>query len=251
MPSSPARRPLRVLAVLAAAVLAADVLAGCSGEGAAAPGAAEQARTPEPAVYVAVGASETVGVGTRNPARQAWPRVLHDRALPDSTLVNVGVSGATVRGALRSQVPRAVAAGPDIVTVWLAVNDLVGLVPVEVYERQLGRLVHRLGRDGRTEVLVGNVPDLWELPAYRACVPGSGVTDVPCVLPMVPSEAEVRARVAEFNAAIKRVVRAEGAELVDLSREDGLAELTSSDGFHPNARGHRAVARAFARALAR
>jgi lysophospholipase L1-like esterase len=65
----------------------------------------------------------------------------------------------------------------------------------------------------------------------------------------VPSEDEVRARVAEFNAAIERVVRAEGAELVDLSGEDGLARLTSADGFHPSTRGHRRVARAFGAAL--
>lgn len=248
MPFSPLRRPLRVLGAL----LATALLAGCSGQGAAgqsrepAPTTAEQ-----PAVYAAVGASETVGVGTRVPARQAWPQVLHDTAVPESTLVNVGVSGATVRGALRSQLPRALAEKPDLVTVWLAVNDLVGLVPVDAYERQLQRLVHQLRRGGRAEVLVANVPDLWELPAYRACVPGSGVDDVPCVLPLVPSEAQVRARVADFNAAIKRVVRAEGARLVDLSREDGLAALTSSDGFHPSVRGHRKVARAFARTLER
>jgi lysophospholipase L1-like esterase len=231
-----------------AALLAAALLAGCAADGAA-PSARSGRADADPPVYVAVGASETVGVGADRPVAQAWPRVLHDRALPKSTLVNVGVSGATVRGALRSQVPRALAADPDVVTVWLAVNDLVGLVPVETYERQLQRLVHRLRRGGRTHVLVGNVPDLWELPAYRACVPGSGVTDVPCVLPLVPSEAEVRSRVAQFNEAIKRVVRAEGADLVDLSGRDGLVRLTASDGFHPNARGHRQVASAFAREL--
>jgi lysophospholipase L1-like esterase len=68
-------------------------------------------------------------------------------------------------------------------------------------------------------------------------------------LPLVPSEAEVRSRVAAFNAAITRVVRAQGAELVDLSTEDGLARLTSADGFHPSTRGHRRVARAFGEAL--
>jgi lysophospholipase L1-like esterase len=200
-------------------------------------------------VYVAVGASETVGVGAADPARQAWPQVLHDSELPGSTLVNVGVSGATVSAALTSQVPRALAADPDVVTVWLAVNDLIGLVPVGRYERELQRLVRALRRGGRTEVLVGNVPDLWELPAYRACVPGSGVTDVPCVLPLVPGETEIRAWVGEFNAAIERVVRAEGAELVDLSGDDRLGELTSSDGFHPSTKGHREVAEAFAEVL--
>ena len=121
-------------------------------------------------------------------------------------------------GALTSQLPAALAAEPDVVTVWLAVNDLVAAVPVRAYERRLGRLVHRLRGGGSTEVLVGNVPDLWRLPAYRACQPGSQETGEPCLLPVVPSEREVRDQVRRFNAAVRRVAAAEGARLVDLSR---------------------------------
>lgn len=210
---------------------------------------AATAPAPDPLVYVAVGASETVGVGAADPAREAWPRVLRDRELPDATFVNVGVSGATVRAALDRQVAEALAAEPDVVTVWLAVNDLATLVPVADYERQLQRLVGLLRREGRTEVLVGNVPDLWRLPAYRACLPGAGRGDVPCGLPAVPAQGQVRAVVADFNAAIERVALAEGARLVDLSGEDDLTGLTANDGFHPSSRGHREVAEAFARAL--
>lgn len=211
--------------------------------------AAAPSPTVDPEVYVAVGASETVGVGAADPRRDAWPQVLHDRALPDSRLVNVGVSGATVRGALDAQLPRALAAEPDVVTVWLAVNDIVAAVPVAAYERELRRLVHRLRRGGQTEVLVGNVPDLWRLPAYRACLPGAGVTEVPCLLPFVPTEAEVRGTVRDFNAAVRRVVRAEGARLVDLSAEADLTGLTGTDGFHPSTQGHQEIAQAYARVL--
>ena len=35
-----------------------------------------------PPVYVAVGASETTGVGSDQPLRDGWPRVLHRTALP-------------------------------------------------------------------------------------------------------------------------------------------------------------------------
>jgi lysophospholipase L1-like esterase len=214
-----------------------------------APTAASPAPADPPQVYVAVGASETVGVGADDPATQAWPRVLHDRALAGTRFVDVGVSGATVRDALTGQLARALAEDPDVVTVWLAVNDALSLVPVADYEQSLGNLVHALRQGGRTEVLVGNVPPLDRLPAYRACLPGSGVTEVPCALPLVPGPAQVRATVAEFNAAIGRVVAREGAVLVDLSAERDLAGLTSKDGFHPSTRGHRVVARAFAAAL--
>jgi lysophospholipase L1-like esterase len=198
---------------------------------------------------VAVGASETVGVGADDPATQAWPRVLRDTALPGAKLVDVGVSGATVRDALASQLKPALAAHPDLVTVWLAVNDALSLVPVADYEAQLGRLVHALRRGGRTEVLVGNMPALDRLPAYRACLPGAQESDVACALPFVPDPDLVRRTVAEYNAAIARVVAREGAVAVDLSRQRDLAGLTSDDGFHPSTAGHREVARTFAAAL--
>lgn len=254
MPPSRSRRT--AAAALVAALLV--VVAGCSG-GSARPPAADTRRTTAapgsptppstPRVYVAVGASETVGVGADHPETEAWPRVLHDRVLPGTRFVDVGVSGATVRDALTGQLARALAEDPDVVTVWLAVNDAIGLVPVSDYGQMLGDLVHALRQGGRTEVLVGNVPPLDQLPAYLACLPGAGVSDVPCALPLVPSPAEVRATVARFNAAIARVVAQQGAVLVDLSQQRDLAGLTSDDGFHPSTRGHRVVARTFAAVL--
>jgi len=200
-------------------------------------------------VYVAVGASETVGEGADNPARDAWPAVLHRRALGKAEFVNLGVSGSTVGQALGDQLPAALAAEPDVVTVWLAVNDLTHLVPVEAYEAQLSRLVHELTREGRTQVLVGNVPAIERLPAFRACLPGASVGAVPCQLPVVPSVPEVQAIVKTYNAAIARVVKAEGATLVDLSEGRDLSRLTGKDGFHPSTAGHRLVAAEFAREL--
>jgi acyl-CoA thioesterase I len=256
------RRPGTTRAAGLAGALLALALSGCAGgdDPAAAPSrsatspppsSAAPSPTAEPEVYVAVGASETVGVGADHPRTQAWPRVLHDRALPGTRLVNLGVSGATVRDGLTEQLPRALAADPDVVTVWLAVNDVVSLVPVTDYEATLRTLVHALRRGGRTEVLVANVPPLDRVPAYRTCLPGSRIAGVACVLPLVPAPAQVRAMVAEYNAAIAEVVAGEGAVAVDLSRRPGrsLSTLTGDDGFHPSTRGHRLIAAAFARAL--
>jgi acyl-CoA thioesterase-1 len=259
------RRPF-LAAVAVAAVLA---LAGCGHDAAPTAGASDRSRpvgtqsgqpaaraaavpSPSPAAgrtYVAVGASETVGVGADHPRTEAWPRVLHDTTLRRSTYVNLGVSGATVGEALAVQLPVALAAQPDVVTVWLAVNDLTHLVPVTAYEQQLRTLVHQLRRDGRTTVLVGNMPPVDRMPAYLACLPGADATDVPCQLPVVPPPAVVRELVASYNAAIARVVQAEAAVPVDLSQGRDLTRLTSRDGFHPSTAGHRMVAAAFARAL--
>lgn len=256
---------IRTSRAVAVALAVAAMLPACSGDApatsppdrsaagsssSAAPSSQSSSPAPSagPSVYVAVGASETVGVGADDPATQAWPVVLHERELPEARLVDLGVSGSTVEGALRSQLPAALAAGPDVATVWLAVNDLITGVPVRAYQRRLQRLVHALRRDGRTDVIVGNVPDLWRLPAYRACLPGER-SEVSCVLPFVPTEAQVRAQVARFNRAVRTVVRREGARLADLSGVPFGARLTSGDGFHPSTAGHRRVAAVFAREL--
>lgn len=238
----PSYRPLAALACVLALV------AGC-GPDRTGPGGADARRSPEPRVYVAVGASETAGVGATDPASQAWPTVLHRVALPRTRLVNVGVSGATVRDALATQLPAARRAQPDVVTVWLAVNDLVARVPVRAYERRLTRLVARLRAAGARQILVGNVPRLWQLPAYRDCLP-SAPARAACTLPFVPPEPLVRVAVRDYNAAIRRVARSGPARLVDLSREVPAARLVSPDGFHPSTAGHRRIAAAFAEGLA-
>lgn len=262
-------RALRRPFLAAVAVTAALALSGCGHDASPAAGQSDRARpagtqsgqpaaraaafpSPSPAsgpTYVAVGASETVGIGADHPRTEAWPQVLHDSTLSSSTFVNLGVSGATVGEALAVQLPVALAAQPDIVTVWLAVNDLTHLVPVSAYEQQLQTLVHELRRDGRTTVLVGNMPPVDRMPAYLACLPGAVATDVTCQLPIVPPPVVVRELVAGYNAAIARVVQAEAAVPVDLSQGRDLTRLTSGDGFHPSTAGHRMVAAAFARAL--
>ena len=198
-------------------------------------------------VYVAVGASETVGVGSDQPLRDAWPRVLHRSALPPgSVFVNMGIPGATVAQALAHEVAEALAARPNVVTVWLNVNDMTrGVSPAE-YERQLDSLVGQLRGDGSIRVLVANTPPLDQLPAYQA---GR-------LLDRLPAAEAVQELVADYNAAIARVVERNGALLVDLhavgmaARAAGTeATLVSGDGFHPSTAGHAAVAEAFAEVL--
>lgn len=198
-------------------------------------------------LYVAVGASDAVGVGARRPRREAWPRLLRRQAFAGRIrFVNLGVSGATVGSALVGQVPRAEALAPDVVTVWLVVNDIVAGVTVDSYEAQLEDLVRRLRRDGATRVLVGNCPYLDRLPVYlmwRA----AGV---------LPEPDEANRIVDSYNTAIERVVAAHDATVVDL-RTAGLvarragteAALIARDGFHPSTSGHRAIAVTFKEAL--
>ena len=230
--------------------------------------ASRTAATPKPTpstpplVYVAVGASESVGVGATDPRRNAWTQVFFRTALPRSAVfVNMAVPGSTVAEALAAQVPDAVALSPDVVTVWLNVNDILHGVTPASYEGDLTRLVTALRRGGATKVLVANTPPLDDLPAYRACLPGASATGgVACPVSgalagTVPAPATLDTVVDAYNAAIARVAAATGAVPVDLhaagltARQNGTeASLVSSDGFHPSDAGYALVAQTFAAA---
>lgn len=200
--------------------------------------------------YVAVGASDSVGVGSERPAEQAWP-VLVSKSLPDgSTFVNVAVDGSITAEALNTQLPKAVAENPDVVTVWLNVNDLIRQVSPAQYETQLRRLLEGLRRNGETEVFVANTPPVSSLPVLANARGGPYGS-------FIPGADQIDRTIAAYNEVIERVASETGATVVDLHQQ-GLdaqtsgefAGLISSDGFHPSTKGHEEVARAFAKAIA-
>lgn len=247
----------RGLALLAAAVLATS---GCTGPGREGERSSLPTRVPKGSglVYVAIGASETVGAGSKEPLREAWPQVLFRTALPHgATFVNLGIPGTTVTGALRRELPYAIDLRPDLVTVWLNVNDLVAGVDPEHFGRTLGRLVSELRAGGVEDVLIANTPPLIHLPAYRACRLDSAGEEPPCFTDeRLPATRRLSRLVDGYNAAIERVAGRVGATVVDLHgrahaarRAGAMRRLISPDGFHPSTAGHRAVAAAFAAAL--
>jgi lysophospholipase L1-like esterase len=251
--------------MLVVVAMSAVLLAGCGSKTHTSKAAAAASTTTtisRPVRYVAVGASDSVGYGADDRATQAWPVVFRQTALPPSaTFENLGIAGITVAGALTEEVPKAVAAQPTLVTVWLAVNDFIHLVSAQEYEQQLGDLVHQLRRGGATKVLVGNTPALDGMPAYLSCLPTPPAGSPPCILgdlvkSLLPSTDIVNAQVAAYNDATARVVKQEGAVLVDLhgldlqARTQGREKaMYGADGFHPSTAGHQAIAGAFADAL--
>jgi acyl-CoA thioesterase-1 len=213
--------PRLLLAVL---LCLATAVAGCLPQ-------SGQAAGPRPVSYIAIGASDSVGVGTRDPEREAWVSRFHAHLPPGSTLVNLGVSGSRLDQALEQQLPVAAGLHPDLVTVWLAVNDLNASIPLERYSAELDTLLTGLETTGAT-VLVGNVPDLALLPAYKGVDPRL-----------------LEARVEAWNRVIAEGAARHGALLVDLralSREQSEhPEYVSTDGFHPSSEGHVRLAELF------
>ena len=247
----------RMRRATAVAAVAAAVLAPACARDGDRDRADPAATTATVGTYVAVGASETAGVGADDPASQSWPTVLHRTALPRTKYVNLGVPGITVAGALAEELPEALHHQPTVVTVWLNVNDILRVVRRPEYERDLRTLVRALRQEGRATVLVANTPPLERLPAYLACLSGAAATGAQCVTGVtLPGPDFVRFVVGAYNEVIERVVREEGAVLVDLhqagleARERGVEpSLVSGDGFHPSTEGHRLVAETFAETL--
>ena len=223
----PAHRRL-MLAVLLISLTA--VAAACTSE--------EPVRTRDDAspLYVAIGASDSVGTGARDPASQGWVVVLHGKMPSGTRLANLGIAGLRLDQAIDQVLPVALDLQPSTVTVWMAVNDLANGMPLESYRADLDTLLGSLNEGTRARVYVANIPDLTVLPALRQFPP-----------------AELRAEIERWNAAIAESAAAHGAVLVDLYT--GWSELRerpdyiSRDGIHPSTRGHARIADIFWRRM--
>jgi lysophospholipase L1-like esterase len=243
--------------VLACVALAAATLSACSAAGSVGAAAVPSVSPSGPAeTYVAIGASETLGFGAQDPVRQAWTQVFYRTALPRATtFVNLGIPGATVEEALQREVPEAESLHPNVVTVWLNVNDILAGVEPSDYEREITSLLAEVRAHGHPTILVANTPPLDRLPRFVGCEPFAPGPDG-CDTTRRLSAAALDGLVDEYNAAIAHAASIEGATVVDLhavglaARRSGReAELVSADGLHPSTAGHLAIGLAFARAL--
>lgn len=187
--------------------------------------------------YVAIGASDTFGIGTDDPQTQSWPADLTSKLGDGVRLINLGIPGVHADNALNVEVPIALDSRPDIVTVWLAVNDLADGVSLPTYTRNLDSLLTRLQTLApHTRIAVANVPDITSLPRFKS------------------QNAQVlRERISAYNTVIASLVQKHRALLVDLyTRWQDLAnhpDYISNDGFHPNAFGYAAIATIFYQVL--
>ena len=187
----------------------------------------ERAAAPAGSTYLALGDSLTAGIGARDPERglvgQLAARVAAARGAP-VRVVNLGVSGATLADLLADQLPTAArvlaGGGVDLVTVCIGAND-AGTTGVAEFRAGFARLCDAL-------------PD------------GALVADVPSF------QGGHRAQEAAALAAVCRAEVAARPRLVPVAVEAattgmGITEF-SADLFHPNPRGHRRYADAFAAA---
>lgn len=184
------------------------------------------AGTVAPVVYVALGDSTGVGLGASKGGYVArlFHRILRIR--PGARLHNLCESGAASSDVLRSQLRRAVAARPTLITLCIGINDATQGVGVEQFGRNLTEVLARLQAGCDAPLVLSNVPDL-------------------SLAPIVPPalRAEAHHRVSAYNQRITEVARARDLTLVDMyhhSREviPAHPEFFSPDQFHPSDAGY-------------
>ncbi len=229
--------PRQVRSPLALAVALTLVACAAPRESSPSPTGRTATPTPRQERYVAIGASDSAGVGATDPRTGSWPARIATRLPWGSTYTNLGVSGSLAGQARTQQSPAAIAARPTLVTIWLAVNDLNNGISSTAYRDVLDGILGELVTTTQARVFIGNVPDLTAVPVYRNA-------DQPLL----------RAQVAAYNRWIaETAAKYPGrVHLVDLFT--GSAELVSTatvsaDGFHPSDSGYQLIADRFIAAM--
>lgn len=196
-------------------------------------GGATVMETPERIIYLAIGASDAAGVGAEPLSRGYVFRIADEL---DARVDQVFVAPLAIPGATAEQLDAALELflqseiEPNLVTVWTGPNDLIEGEDAGDFEDELGDIFE--GLRARTDGLVvaGNIPDLTQLPRFRAD----------------PDEDVTLERIEEFNEAIAAQAEDHDVLVVDLHGEPVEDDLVSdADGFHPNNQGHARIAEEF------
>ncbi len=194
----------------------------------------------KPLVYVALGASDAVGVGSNTPVSQGYVPLVAARLPKGSHALDLGVSGIQLHEALTAELPLALSTSPDLITVWLVANDFIGGVPYDEYMHDLATLLSQLRSGTHARIFMANLPDLTRLPAFSS--------------DSAAQKAQMLKDIERWDAGIAQQAGRYGVTVVDLLRRGSEItahpEYISGDGFHPSPAGYAQLAAVFWQAIA-
>ena len=174
-------------------------------------------------LYVAIGDSAAQGIGASRPAN-SYVGVLARRIGSGFTVVNLGISGATVRTAIEKQLPAFRKLDPDLVTVSIGANDIASF-DAQRFDRDIRQLFDALP----PHAIVADVPSFYFLPGEKKAVVANRI--------IRDAAAQRGLVVVPLHARTKR----QGLW--------GVSTQFAGDLFHPNDRGYRVWASAFEAAV--
>ncbi|GHO89037.1 hypothetical protein KSZ_70430 [Dictyobacter formicarum] len=190
-------------------------------------------------MYVALGASDAVGVGSQQPGAQGYVPLISDHLPQGSHMINLGVSGIHLHEALDKELPLALNTDPQLITIWLVTNDFIAGVSYNNYMHDLDSMLKQLQSQTQARMVMANLPDLTRLPAFEH----DGVDQ----------KTHMLTEIQHWNAHIASLAHKYGVTIVDLTAENSLLtshpEYISSDGFHPSAAGYVELSNLFWQAI--
>ncbi|HEV7951036.1 MAG TPA: SGNH/GDSL hydrolase family protein [Glaciihabitans sp.] len=178
-------------------------------------------------LYVAMGDSTAQGIGASKPHRSYVGELTkHMRTVSGKSVrvVNLGVSGSTVRGALLEQLPKLRKLKPDVVTVSIGANNIASF-NAEQFESDLDRLLDGLP----SHAIIADLPSFYFLPSEK--------------------------NVKVANSIVGKLAEKHDFAVVPLykiTKRQGLWGVSTQfagDLFHPNDRGYAVWASAFIPAI--
>jgi lysophospholipase L1-like esterase len=192
----------------------------------------------KPVIYVALGASDAVGVGSNQPGSQGYVPLLAQRLPKGSHIIDLGISGIHLHRALTEELPLALSIAPGLITIWLVSNDFVAGVPYDDYMQDLHTLLQQLRAGTQTRIVMANLPNLTQLPAFAHLSPAQ--------------KSHMLEQIQRWNARIGIIAAQYSVTIVDLFSQNELTthpEYVSADGFHPSPAGYVHLADAFWQAI--
>ncbi len=192
-----------------------------------------------PVTYVALGASDAVGVGSNSPGSQGYVPLIAAHLPKGSHLINLGISGIHLHEALAEELPLSLTTSPGLVTVWLVANDFIGGVTYDDYMHDLNTLLQQLHARIHARIVMADLPDLTRLPAF------ANETST--------QKSQMLLAIQQWNAGIAQLADRYGVVLLDLfthgSQITAHPEYISIDGFHPSPSGYVQLANYFWQAI--
>jgi hypothetical protein len=118
--------------------------------------------TDEPAtlVYAAVGAQIGLGLDNGDDVDKNWVDLLREKMPEGTRLVLLGRRGITLGELNQLEIPAAVKARPNIVTLWNALSDATKSVPMATHVKDLRRALTALTAGTDATILLLNLPDI-------------------------------------------------------------------------------------------
>lgn len=193
----------------------------------------------KPVTYVALGASDAVGVGSNVPASQGYVPLIARHLAGGSHMLDLGVSGILLHEALSRELPQVLNSSPQLITVWLVANDFIGGVSYQSYISDLNSLLSQLHTKTQARIVMANLPDITRLPALRNQTPSQKTLILQAVKHWDQGIAQAATR---YDVTLVDLLQ-DGSEITD------HPEYISSDGFHPSTQGYARLANLFWQAI--